>query len=75
MMPDSIKYFQLPKEYWRIAKISNRLERLFEELKRRIKVFRRFPNPASCRRWTYALLKELNKTDLSYTLYESQQSS
>lgn len=75
MMPDSTKYFQLPKEFWRIAKTSNRLERLFEELKRRIKVFRRFPNPASCKRWTYALLKELNKTNLSYTLYESQHNS
>jgi putative transposase len=75
MIPDSIKYFQLPKEYWRIAKTSNRLERLFEELKRRIKVFRRFPNPASCKRWIYALLKELNKTNLSYALSESQQSS
>ncbi len=58
MMPDSIKYFQLPKKYWRIAKTSNRLERLFEKLKRRIKVFRKFPNPASCKRWLYALLKK-----------------
>ena len=75
MMPDSIKYFQLPKRYWRIAKTSNRLERLFEEFKRRIKVFRRFPNPASCKRWLYALTKELNKTDLGYILSKSQHSS
>jgi len=75
MMPDSIKYFALPKRFWRIAKTSNRLERLFEELKRRIKVFRRFPNPQSCKRWLYALLKELNKTDLGYNLCESQHSS
>ena len=75
MMPDSIKYFGLPKEYWHIAKTSNRLERLFEELKRRIKVFRRFPNPKSCKRWLYALLKELNRADLGCPLYESQHSS
>lgn len=75
MIPDSIKYFELPKRYWRIAKTSNRLERLFEELKRRVKVFRRFPNPKSCKRWLYALLKELNRADLGCTLYESQQSS
>ncbi len=75
MMPDSIKYFALPKKYWRIAKTSNRLERLFEELKRRIKVFRRFPNPKSCQRWLYALLKELKRADLGCSLYESQQSS
>jgi transposase-like protein len=75
MLPKSIKYLELPREYWSIAKTSNRLERLFEELKRRIKVFRRFPNPQSCRRWLYALLKELNKANLDYALYESQQSS
>lgn len=75
MMPDSIKYFELPKRFWKIAKTSNRLERLFEELKRRIKVFRRFPNPQSCRRWLYALLKELNKINLGRGFSESQHSS
>ena len=75
MMPDSIKYFGLPKKFWKIAKTSNRLERLFEELKRRIKVFRRFPNPQSCKRWLYALLKELNKADLDCIHSESQHSS
>lgn len=75
MIPKSIRYYQLPKKYWRIAKTSNRLERLFEELKRRIKVFRRFPNPASCQRWLYALLVELNKANLGGALSESQQSS
>lgn len=75
MMPDSIKYFELPKRFWKIAKTSNRLERLFEELKRRIKVFRRFQNPQSCRRWLYALLKQLNKINLGYALSESQHSS
>jgi transposase-like protein len=75
MIPKSIRYYQLPEKYWRIAKTSNRLERLFEELKRRIKVFRRFPNPASCKRWLYALLRELNKANLDYTLLESQHNS
>jgi len=75
MIPESIRYFELPKKYWAVAKTTNRLERLFEELKRRIKVFRRFPNPASCNRWLYALLKELNKANLGYALSESQQSS
>jgi len=75
MMPDSIKYFELPKRFWKIARTSNRLERLFEELKRRIKVFRRFQNPQSCKRWLYALLKELNKINLGCALFESQHSS
>lgn len=77
MIPDSIKYFNLPERYWSIAKTSNRLERLFEELKRRIKVFRRFPNKQSCRRWLYALLVERNKINMGCELLpnESQHSS
>ena len=71
----SIKYFELPREYWTIAKTSNRLERFFEELKRRIKVFRRFPNSGSCKRWLYALLIEVKPNNISATTLESQHSS
>jgi len=74
-LADTIKYFELPEKFWEIAKTSNRLERLFEELKRRIRVFRRFPNPASCRRWLYALLTQQKRWDNSWLLRESQQSS
>jgi len=75
MMPESIKYFELPKKFWTITRMNNRLARLFEELKRRIKVFRRFPNPQGCKRWLYALLKELNRADSGCPLSKSQQSS
>jgi putative transposase len=71
----TIQYFVLPKKFWRIAKTSNRLERLFEELRRRIRVFRRFQNAASCQRWLYALLTQLNKVNNKTLLLESQQSS
>jgi putative transposase len=71
----SIKYFELPKEYWTIAKTSNRLERFFEELKRRIKVFRRFPNSGSCKRWLYALISEIKPNTISVTDFKSQHSS
>lgn len=71
----SIKYFELPREYWTIAKTSNRLERFFEELKRRIKVFRRFPNSGSCKRWLYALLIEIKPNNISAAAIESQHSS
>lgn len=70
----SIRYFELPREYWTIAKTTNRLERFFEELKRRIKVFRRFPNSGSCKRWLYALLIEIKPNNISAAL-ESQHSS
>ncbi|MFH1879107.1 MAG: IS256 family transposase [Candidatus Omnitrophota bacterium] len=77
MMPETVKYFGLNKDWWGAAKTTNRLERLFEELKRRIKVFRRFPNTKSCQRWLYALLVELNKTNVDYEtlLIKSQQGS
>lgn len=72
----SIKYFELPKEYWSIAKTTNRLERYFEELKRRIKPFRRFPNTQSCKRWLYALITQANANNMKFTtLDESQHSS
>ena len=71
----SVRYFELPKEYWRIAKTSNRLERFFEELKRRIRGFRRFPNTQSCQRWLYALITEIKPNSISIANSESQQSS
>jgi len=70
----SIKYFELPREYWTIAKTSNRLERFFEELKRRIKVFRRFPNSGSCKRWLYALITEIKPNGTISVTSEKQQS-
>jgi transposase-like protein len=72
---DTIRYFELPKEFWPAAKTSNRLESLFGELKRRINVFRRFPNTDSCKRWLYALLTERSLVNNGATEYESQHSS
>ena len=72
---DTIRYFELPKEFWPAAKTSNRLESLFRELKRRINVFRRFPNTDSCKRWLYALLTERNLVNNKVIEYESQHSS
>jgi transposase-like protein len=74
-MGKSIKYFSLPQEFWRVAKTTNRLERLFEELKRRIRVFRRFPNNLSCERWLYALLKLHHKINLNSIALQSQHNS
>ena len=71
----SIKYFELPKEYWTIAKTTNRLERYFEELKRRIKPFRRFPNTQSCKRWLYALITQVNANNVRFTNSDESQHS
>lgn len=72
---DTIRYFELPKEFWPAAKTTNRLESLFGELKRRINVFRRFPNTDSCKRWLYALLTERSVVNNKVIEYESQHSS
>ena len=72
---DTIRYFELPKEFWPAAKTTNRLESFFGELKRRINTFRRFPNPNSCKRWLYALLTEREKSNNEVIEIESQQSS
>ena len=74
-LADSIKYFSLPREYWSMAKTTNRLERLFEELKRRVRVFRRFPNTLSCERWLYALLKLNQKVNPDSFALQSQHNS
>ena len=75
--PESIQFYKLPKAFWAAAKTSNRLERLFEELKRRVKAFRRFPNTKSCERWLYALITEVNKPSniRLLTLTQSQHDS
>jgi len=75
--PGSTQFYKLPKEFWAAAKTSNRLERLFEELKRRIKAFRRFPNSTSCERWLYALITQVNKPSniKLLTLTQSQHDS
>jgi len=72
---DTIRYFELPKEFWPAAKTTNRLESFFGELKRRINAFRRFPNPNSCKRWLYALLTEREKANNKVTEFESPHSS
>lgn len=58
--PQTTQYFALPRAWWAVAKTSNLLERWFEELRRRLRVFRRPPNVRSCERWVYALLAQFN---------------
>ena len=57
-LEETLQFYKLPYSLRPIAKTTNRLERLFEEIKRRVKVFSRFPNSLSCQRWLYALITE-----------------
>ena len=52
------QFYSMPKHMQAIAKTTNRLERIFKEIKRRVKAFGRFPNSNSCRRWLFALIVE-----------------
>ena len=55
---ETTQFYEVPEEFRPAAKTTNRLERIFKEIKRRHKAFGRFPNTKSCQRWIYALIKE-----------------
>jgi transposase-like protein len=57
-LEETSQFYEIERKYWPAAKTSNRLERTFKEIKRRVKAFGRFPNTRSCQRWLYALIKE-----------------
>ena len=57
-LEETIQFYRLPYSLRPIGKTTNRLERLFKEIKRRVKVFSKFPNSLSCQRWLYALITE-----------------
>lgn len=57
-IPEGLAVFQLPLEHHRRMRTSNAAERLNQELKRRTRVVRIFPNEASLLRLTTALLME-----------------
>jgi transposase-like protein len=44
------QFYAPEPRFWPAAKTANRLERLFGELRRRIRVFRKFLNTLSCQR-------------------------
>jgi transposase-like protein len=57
-LEDTTQFYEINEAFWAAAKTTNRLERIFKEIKRRVKAFGRFPNTRSCERWLYALIKE-----------------
>ena len=55
---DTLTFYRLPPQHHKHLKSTNLLERLNEEIKRRTRVVRIFPNPASCLRLIRALCAE-----------------
>lgn len=57
---EGLTVFQFPRPHWKHIRTVNSLERLNQEIKRRTRVARIFPNEASCLRLVTALLVEVH---------------
>ena len=55
---EGLTVFDFPPDHWRRIRTSNVLERVSQEIKRRTRVIRLFPNVASCLRLVSAVLME-----------------
>lgn len=55
---ETLSCFHFPREHHKRIRTTNALERVNQEIKRRTKVVRIFPNPAACARLAAAVLKE-----------------
>ena len=58
---ETLNVYRLPRQHHKHLKSTNLLERLNEEIKRRTRVVRIFPNPASCLRLIRALCAETHE--------------
>lgn len=65
----TLTFYRLPRMHHRHLKSTNMLERLNEELRRRTRVVRIFPNAASCLRLTRALCAETHEAWLEDNRY------
>jgi len=57
-IPEGLAFFNFPRDHQRRIRTANLLERLNQEIKRRTRVVRVFPNEASCERLVSAILME-----------------
>ncbi len=66
---ETLTFYRLPRPHHKHLKSTNMLERLNEEIKRRTRVVRIFPNTASCLRLIRALCAETHETWLEDSRY------
>ena len=66
---ETLTFYRLPRTHHKHLKSTNRLERLNEEIKRRTRVVRIFPNTASCLRLVRALCVETHESWLEGSRY------
>ena len=60
-IPEGLTVYTFPKEHWRRIRTTNGLERISQEIKRRTRVVRIFPNEAACLRLVSAILMEISE--------------
>jgi transposase-like protein len=60
-IPEGLTVFDFPESHRRRIRTSNMLERVNQEVKRRTRVVRIFPNPSSCLRLVSAVLMEISE--------------
>ena len=57
---EGMSFYKRPREHWKKIRTVNIVERLNEEVKRRTRVARLFPNEASCERLVTAVVAEIH---------------
>jgi transposase-like protein len=60
-LPEGFSFFAFPAAHWKRIRTSNCLERVSQEVKRRTRVVRVFPNESSCLRLVSAILMEIGE--------------
>jgi len=60
-LPEGFSFFAFPTSHWKRIRTSNCLERVSQEIKRRTRVVRVFPNESSCLRLVSAILMEIGE--------------
>jgi putative transposase len=60
-MSEGFTFYAFPRVHWKMIRTVNVVERLNQEIKRRTKVARLFPNEASCERLIGAIAMNLNE--------------
>jgi putative transposase len=72
-LPEGLMVFVFPEAHWRRLRTTNGLERLNQEVRRRTRVARLFPNEASCLRLVTAVVMEISEdweTGKAYLTFE-----
>ncbi len=64
-----MNFYNFPRAHWKKIRTVNVVERLNQEVKRRTKVARLFPNEASCERLVTAVVVEIHKEWISGKRY------